>query len=41
MRSCAPSTAARELPDETVLLIGEEETPSYQEMQQRIGRLRA
>jgi nucleoside-diphosphate-sugar epimerase len=28
-----------ELPDETVLLIGEEETPSYQEMQQRIGDL--
>ncbi|MGD9511448.1 MAG: NAD-dependent epimerase/dehydratase family protein [Geminicoccaceae bacterium] len=28
-----------ELPDETVLLIGEEETPSYREMQQRIGRL--
>jgi nucleoside-diphosphate-sugar epimerase/uncharacterized membrane protein len=27
------------LPDETVLLIGEEETPSYQEMQQRIGEL--
>jgi len=28
-----------ELPDEAVLLIGEEETPSYQEMQQRIGDL--
>ncbi len=28
-----------ELPDETVLLIGEEETPSYQEMQERIGHL--
>ncbi len=28
-----------ELPDETVLLVGEEETFSYQEMQQRIGRL--
>lgn len=28
-----------ELPDETVLLIGEEETPSYEEMQKRIGRL--
>ena len=28
-----------ELPDETTLLIGEEETPSYQEMQQRIGEL--
>ncbi|MGE0577898.1 MAG: vitamin K epoxide reductase family protein [Reyranella sp.] len=27
------------LPDETVLLIGEEETPSYEEMQQRIGWL--
>ncbi len=27
------------LPDETVLLIGEEETPSYEEMQKRIGRL--
>ncbi len=27
------------LPDETVLLIGEEETPSYDEMQKRIGRL--
>jgi nucleoside-diphosphate-sugar epimerase len=26
-----------ELPDETTLLIGEEETPSYQEMQQRPG----
>jgi nucleoside-diphosphate-sugar epimerase len=28
-----------ELPDETILLIGEEETPSYDEMQKRIGRL--
>lgn len=28
-----------ELPGETVLLIGEEETPSYEEMQKRIGRL--
>lgn len=28
-----------ELPEETVLLIGEEETPSYDEMQKRIGRL--
>jgi len=28
-----------ELPDDTVLLIGEEETPSYDEMQKRIGRL--
>ncbi|SDA93766.1 NAD-dependent epimerase/dehydratase family protein [Sinorhizobium sp. NFACC03] len=28
-----------ELADETVLLIGEEETPSYEEMQKRIGRL--
>ncbi|MGP9814497.1 NAD-dependent epimerase/dehydratase family protein [Rhodopseudomonas sp. NSM] len=28
-----------DLPDETTLLIGEEETPSYQEMQKRIGRL--
>jgi nucleoside-diphosphate-sugar epimerase/uncharacterized membrane protein len=28
-----------DLPDETVLLIGEEETPSYQEMQERIGDL--
>ena len=28
-----------ELPDETMLLIGEEETPSYEEMQQRIGEL--
>ncbi|BCH35667.1 vitamin K epoxide reductase [Mesorhizobium sp. L-8-10] len=28
-----------DLPDETVLLIGEEETPTYAEMQQRIGRL--
>ena len=28
-----------ELPDETILLIGEEETPSYQELQQRIGEL--
>lgn len=28
-----------ELPEETVLLIGEEETPSYQEMQRRIGEL--
>ena len=28
-----------ELPEETVLLIGEEETPSYEEMQKRIGRL--
>ena len=28
-----------ELPDETILLIGEEETPSYQEMQERIGEL--
>jgi nucleoside-diphosphate-sugar epimerase/uncharacterized membrane protein len=28
-----------ELPDETTLLIGEEETPSYQEMQEHIGRL--
>jgi nucleoside-diphosphate-sugar epimerase/uncharacterized membrane protein len=28
-----------ELPDETVLLIGEEETPSYREMQTQIGRL--
>ena len=28
-----------ELPDETVLLIGEEETPSYQELQERIGDL--
>lgn len=27
------------LPDETILLIGEEETPSYQEMQERIGLL--
>lgn len=27
------------LPDETVLLVGEEETPSYEEMQKRIGRL--
>lgn len=27
------------LPEETLLLIGEEETPSYQEMQKRIGRL--
>jgi nucleoside-diphosphate-sugar epimerase/uncharacterized membrane protein len=29
----------QELPAETVLLIGEEETPSYKEMQKRIGRL--
>jgi hypothetical protein len=29
-----------ELPDETILLIGEEETPSYDEMQKRIGRIR-
>ncbi len=28
-----------DLPDETTLLIGEEETPSYDEMQRRIGRL--
>ncbi len=28
-----------ELPDETILLIGEEETPSYQQMQERIGDL--
>jgi nucleoside-diphosphate-sugar epimerase/uncharacterized membrane protein len=28
-----------ELPDETVLLIGEEETLSYEQMQKRIGRL--
>jgi nucleoside-diphosphate-sugar epimerase/uncharacterized membrane protein len=28
-----------ELPDETALLIGEEETPSYQEMQRRLGEL--
>ena len=28
-----------EFPDETLLLIGEEETPSYEEMQKRIGRL--
>lgn len=28
-----------ELPDQTILLVGEEETPSYQEMQQRIGQL--
>ncbi|PAQ00238.1 NAD-dependent epimerase/dehydratase family protein [Mesorhizobium mediterraneum] len=28
-----------ELPVETVLLIGEEDTPSYEEMQKRIGRL--
>ncbi len=28
-----------ELPDETILLIGEEETPSYQELQERIGDL--
>jgi nucleoside-diphosphate-sugar epimerase len=28
-----------ELPDETTLLIGEEETPSYKEMQQRLGEL--
>jgi uncharacterized membrane protein len=28
-----------ELPDETTLLIGEEETPSYQEMQSRLGEL--
>ncbi|MGV6873192.1 NAD-dependent epimerase/dehydratase family protein [Pseudochelatococcus sp. B33] len=28
-----------ELSDETVLLIGEEETPTYDEMQKRIGRL--
>lgn len=28
-----------ELPEKTVLLIGEEETPSYEEMQKRIGRL--
>lgn len=28
-----------ELPDETVLLIGEEETPSYEDMQKRIGQL--
>lgn len=28
-----------ELPDETVLLIGEEQTPSYDEMQKQIGRL--
>src|SRR5688500_2732492 len=28
-----------ELPDETTLLIGEEETPSYEDMQQQIGRL--
>ena len=28
-----------ELPDETVLLIGEEETPSYEDMQKRLGRL--
>ncbi|TIY02567.1 MAG: vitamin K epoxide reductase, partial [Mesorhizobium sp.] len=28
-----------ELPAETVLLIGEEDTPSYEEMQKRIGRL--
>jgi nucleoside-diphosphate-sugar epimerase len=27
------------LPDETTLLIGEEETPSYQELQGRLGRL--
>ena len=28
-----------QLPEETVLLVGEEETPSYEEMQKRIGRL--
>ncbi len=28
-----------ELPDETILLIGEEETPSYQALQERIGDL--
>lgn len=28
-----------DLPDQTVLLIGEEETPAYDEMQKRIGRL--
>lgn len=28
-----------QLPDETVLLIGEEDTPSYDDMQKRIGRL--
>lgn len=28
-----------DLPDETTLLVGEEETPSYQEMQSRIGEL--
>lgn len=28
-----------ELPNETVLLIGEDETPSYEEMQKEIGRL--
>ncbi|MGD9943489.1 MAG: NAD-dependent epimerase/dehydratase family protein [Bradyrhizobium sp.] len=28
-----------DLPDETVLLIGEEETPTYDEMQKRIGHL--
>ena len=28
-----------ELPDETTLLIGEEEPPSYREMQDKIGRL--
>ncbi|UXN67261.1 NAD-dependent epimerase/dehydratase family protein (plasmid) [Phyllobacterium sp. A18/5-2] len=28
-----------ELPDETILLIGEEKTPSYQELQERIGDL--
>lgn len=28
-----------ELPDETTLLIGEEETPSYQDMQRHIGKL--
>ena len=28
-----------QLPDETVLLIGEDETPSYQDMQERIGDL--
>ncbi|WP_028716782.1 NAD-dependent epimerase/dehydratase family protein [Paracoccus sp. J39] len=27
------------LPEETVMLIGEEETPSYEEMQKRLGRL--
>ena len=28
-----------DLPDETVLLIGEEETPSYEELQERMGEL--